>query len=106
MKRFCHNAEMFRMLLEMFLGNTPLKIKERREALAVGNRKQILLLVHKIKGTATTMGAGFLVNSLEVIEAASRDNDLEDMEGLVSSMESRYAELNNATDKLLVGLKG
>ncbi|MEN8143056.1 MAG: response regulator, partial [Thermodesulfobacteriota bacterium] len=104
MRRFSNNQETFRLLLEMFLGNAPLTIKELREAVSAGDRERIHFLAHKVKGIATTMGAGLLVNSLEALESAAREDGTADLEGLLTDLERSYNNLKNEIEKILVGL--
>ncbi len=104
MRRFSNNQETFRLLLEMFLENAPLTIKELREAVSAGDRKQVLFLAHKVKGTAATMGAGLLVNSLVAFESAARQDGPADLEGLLTDLEGSYNNLKIEIEKILVGL--
>ena len=63
----------FMLLVDIFRRDTAEKLANLREALAKGDRAQLVFNTHAMKGTVGPTGADALLEKLVSLEAASRD---------------------------------
>jgi CheY-like chemotaxis protein/HPt (histidine-containing phosphotransfer) domain-containing protein len=91
--RLTGDEEMVGMIIEEFLSYMPDELRELRELVKEGKAELAGRQAHKIKGAAATVGGEILREAAEAMEQAGRDGDLEQLQGLISSLEMQFSRL-------------
>jgi PAS domain S-box-containing protein len=99
--RLNNDRDMYRTVLEMFLGNTPQTIVELQEAVKHENCEKLQLLSHDLKGTAANLGAEWLRESAKKLEKAAKQNELTGAEALLAEIEKSFGSLNKEISETL-----
>ena len=93
------------LILEIFLKDTPVDLKEMKQALETGQIETVYKQAHKIKGSAGVIQAEGLVSLLERIERVSRTNTIDvELYSLVKDVQELYLRIEEGFKKHIKSL--
>lgn len=87
---------LFAELVQLFLEDTPVRIKDLDSAVDQSDAHAIELAAHALKSSAANLGAMQLSRLFKQIEAAGRDQDLERAATLVAESNQAYEKVREA----------
>ncbi len=83
-------------LIDIFLQDTPLRLKELADALAAGDAAVATRAAHSIKGSAGNFGAGVLSRVALECEVAAKAGQLAAVAAKTPSLEQAFADVRAA----------
>lgn len=95
------NDEFLREIVNIYLEDTPLRVKELDESLAAKDIGKFTRAAHSIKGSSSNLGAVVVRNVAEKIEHESRTKGLDGADALVTQLKQEYARAETELKKLL-----
>lgn len=90
------DPELFSELVQLFLEDTPARIRQLGDALHKSDAHGIEQAAHALKSSAANLGATQLAQVFLEIEAAGRENDLVRAQGLVEQSSKAYERVRQA----------
>ncbi len=87
---------LFAELVELFLDDTPIRIKDLDNAFAKADAEGIERAAHALKSSAANLGALGLSELFRELEGAGRENDLERAAGLLPNAHSEFQRVEDA----------
>lgn len=97
------NDEFLREIVNIYLEDTPLRIKELDESLVAKDIGKFTRAAHSIKGSSSNLGAAIVRNVAEKIEHDSRAKGLEGADALIAQLKQEYARAEAELKKLVQG---
>ena len=97
------NDEFLREIVNIYLEDTPLRIKELEESFAAKDAGKFTRAAHSIKGSSSNLGAVVVRNVAEKIEHDSRSKGVEGTADLVLQLKQEYARAEVELKKLIGG---
>ena len=94
-------AEEFESLLQEFLEETPGKLAELRQAVAVVDAQAVSRIAHVIKGTSGNLGISALSACCEALEADARNGYLDEAGQQLAQTEAEFARAREALTEYL-----
>jgi HPt (histidine-containing phosphotransfer) domain-containing protein len=88
-------------LIRMYLEDGPHKLREIDQGLADGDWDRVERAAHSLKGSAGNLGAFLVQQDCEVLQAASRQHQLEQMTAGVQSLHGHFGDAEAALQALL-----
>ncbi|HEU5077748.1 MAG TPA: response regulator [Opitutaceae bacterium] len=88
-----------RDLIDLFLAETPRRIKEMHTALSSADIRALAQVAHTVKGAAANFGARAMQTRCVQIEALARAGKLVEVEAVLSGLEQEHARLVQALEK-------
>lgn len=95
------NDEFLREIAGIFLEDTPQRIAELDQSLAVGDVPKFTRAAHSIKGSSANLGAMALRQSAEKLEHLSRTTGLGGAAPLVTELKNEFARAQIELGKLI-----
>jgi two-component system, sensor histidine kinase and response regulator len=92
---------MARSLMKVFLGDIPVQLEKLGDAVRGRNLAAVDGLSHRMKGAAANMSAVAFMHRIEALERASRSGNSEDLDRLVTDVQSSFAELKTVMEAFL-----
>jgi HPt (histidine-containing phosphotransfer) domain-containing protein len=86
-------------LIDLFLEETPLRVREIYAGIRSGDREAVETSAHSLKGNASTLGALRLAGACGKVEEEAGNGGLERAEGLVQEIEAEFEEVRNALER-------
>ncbi len=99
LRRLRNNEKIIEKLVKMSRDELPLIIGDLKVAIAGGDTKQIVMLAHKLKGSAGNMSCMRLASLAKEIESAGRQNDLANIQSLWLSLDEELKVVFNLFTK-------
>ena len=96
LERLMQDEGLARTVMESFLSDQPLQLKQMREFVAAGDIQRIQQQAHKIKGAAATVGGEAMRAVALAMEQAARTGDLEGAKGGLPALEAEFERLQKA----------
>lgn len=97
------NDEFLREIVNIYLEDTPLRIKELDESFVAKDIGKFTRAAHSIKGSSSNLGATIVRNVAEKIEHDSRAAGLEGAHALIAQLKQEYARAEAELKKLIQG---
>lgn len=97
------NDEFLREIVNIYLEDTPLRIKELEESRAAKDVGKFTRAAHSIKGSSSNLGAIVVRSIAEKIEHDSRNKGIESSDGLLAELKQEYARAEAELKKLIGG---
>ncbi len=97
------NDEFLREIVNIYLEDTPLRIKELEDSLAAKDAGKFTRAAHSVKGSSSNLGAVAVRNVAEKIEHDSRSKGFEGAESLIAQLKHDYARAEAELKKLIGG---
>jgi HPt (histidine-containing phosphotransfer) domain-containing protein len=95
------NDEFLREIAQIFLEDTPQRIKELDDGLAAGDAPKFTRAAHSIKGSSSNLGAVALRAAAEKLEHQSRSQGLGDVVALLDAVKHEFSRAQAELEKLL-----
>jgi histidine phosphotransfer protein HptB len=95
------NDEFLREIVAIFLDDTPLRLAELEESLAVGDAAKFTRAAHSIKGSSSNLGANGLRVAAEKLEHQSRTHGLGDVAAFLAAVKQEFARAQVELNKLI-----
>jgi HPt (histidine-containing phosphotransfer) domain-containing protein len=95
------NDEFLREIAQIFLEDTPLRIKELDESLAAGDVPKFTRAAHSIKGSSSNLGAVALRAAAEKLEHHSRSSGLGDVGAMLDGVKHEFSRAQAELEKLI-----
>jgi len=95
------NDEFLREIVVIFLADTPQRITDLEQSLAVCDIARFARAAHSIKGSSANLGAMALRAVAEKLELHSRKSGLDDIAPLLGDLKSHFAQVQLELKKLL-----
>lgn len=99
-ERLGGNEEFLSELLSLFAQDTPLQLKELKQAIDDNDATRVTLHAHTIKGSSANIGAKALSNAALDIEMAGKNRDLNNARLLIGKLEYELDRLKTALQNL------
>jgi PAS domain S-box-containing protein len=93
LQRLMGDEELAHTILEMFLTETPIQIRELKTGLKIGDKSGIELRSHTIKGSSANIGGEALRAAALAVEKCIKVDDLEGARRGLPEIESQYERL-------------
>ncbi len=93
--------DLFLQMLDMFQQQTPGLIHQVDEEIALHACDRIRLLAHKLKGSASAIGANAIVEQARLLEQAATENEMEKAYVIVEQLESDLKQLQVAINQYI-----
>ena len=93
------DPDFIRDLVDLFLVETPRRIREMRAARKANDLRAIAQAAHTVKGAAANFGARAVQTRCQQIEALARAGKLAEMDAVLSGLEAEQARLAEALEK-------
>jgi CheY-like chemotaxis protein/HPt (histidine-containing phosphotransfer) domain-containing protein len=97
---FGDDEEMFREVLDSFIGPSAVIIDELKQAYATQSCDEVQAAAHKLKSSARSIGANELADICTALETAGKENDLETIGQLMPRLEPAFEEVKNYISSL------
>jgi HPt (histidine-containing phosphotransfer) domain-containing protein len=94
--RFGGDQELFRDIICFFLEDSPSLSSELEQAVAAQNASDVRSAAHALKGLAAGCGGMRAAQAAQRVENAGAEGDLENVNALMSDLESELAQLRQA----------
>ncbi|MBF0558005.1 MAG: Hpt domain-containing protein [Nitrospirae bacterium] len=91
------DKKLLKGIAAIFIKNVPVQIERLKEALDGNDVRQVEILSHSLKGSASMVGAQSLRDAAHAMESAAMDGDLEKARGFSSAID---LELKNVLASL------
>lgn len=95
------NDQFLREIAGIFLEDTPLRIAELEQSLAVGDVAKFTRAAHSIKGSSSNLGAMILRAAAEKLEHHSKVAGLKDVAPLMQVVKTEFARTQAELGRLL-----
>lgn len=95
------NDEFLREIVNIYLEDTPLRIKELEDSLTAKDAGKFTRAAHSIKGSSSNLGATVVRAVAEKIEHDSRSQGVEGGERLIVELKQEYARAEAELKKLI-----
>ena len=95
------NDEFLREIAGIFLEDTPLRIAELEQSLAVGDTLKFTRAAHSIKGSSSNLGAAALRAAAEALEHHARKDGIAGVQPLVDSIKSEFIRAQTELTELI-----
>jgi histidine phosphotransfer protein HptB len=95
------NDAFLREIAGIFLEDTPLRIAELEQSLAVGDVPTFTRAAHSIKGSSSNLGALTLRAAAEHLEHQSKSAGLNDVAPLVNAVKTEFARTKAELGRLI-----
>jgi len=99
------DPELLLDLIQMFLDDSPTKIKSITEGSATGDFDKMERASHSLKGSSGNLGARLLQEACEQMQLASRSHKLEEARKITTQLVANYAQAETALRNLLRSYK-
>ncbi len=91
-------------VLNMFLGDCPLRVAAIRAAVEQGNGPRIRTAAHMLKGSASYLSAMFVVDAAARLELIGREERLTEAAGALDQLEGAVAQVMPALQRATLTL--
>jgi len=88
-------------LIQMYLEDAPHKLNEINAGLADQDWERVERAAHSLKGSAGNLGAIFVQEDCEILQVASRKQELASMTQGVQQLQDHFKDAQAALEKLL-----
>ena len=95
------NDEFLREIIVIYLEDTPLRLAELDQSLAVGDGPKFTRAAHSIKGSSANLGAMTVRTVAERLEHQSAKQGLGDVAGLIAEVKAEFSRAHAEFSKLL-----
>lgn len=87
-------------IILIFIDDTPVRLREMRDAFAAGDQPTFSRAAHSIKGSASNLGALRLRALAEQLERASKEASLDGLDAQLPRIEAEFAVAKAELEKL------
>lgn len=101
--RMGNNPKIYKKMVDMYIEDTPSKLRNLAEALEKEQLEAARHLGHALKGTSATIGAEKMQNICQQIELASADDNVELVKSMVAELKSVYPNVLKSLEKQDLG---
>ncbi len=88
-------------IIELYLGDSPMRLATLRQALAAGDARTMTTAAHALKGSSANLGAGDLAELCHRLERLAAEAVPADAEARLSTLEAEYSRVELAMRELL-----
>ncbi len=96
MTQVMDDQELYQEIIDIFLQDTPLQIKELKKCLELDDADGVQMRAHSIKGASANVGGEALQNKAYKFEKAAKNGDLEFIRNGLGEFESHFSHLKKA----------
>jgi HPt (histidine-containing phosphotransfer) domain-containing protein len=90
-----------REIAGIYLEDTPVRLQELDQSLAVGDTGKFTRAAHSIKGSSANLGANGVRALAEKLEHQSRDHGLSNVTGLIAELKTAYTEASAELSRII-----
>jgi len=90
------DPSIFNELVELFIADTPVRIKALEQALASGSARNLEAAAHALKSSSGNLGAYVLSTLCKELEVCGRNKNLESAASLVARSREEYRRVEEA----------
>lgn len=95
------NDEFLREIAGIFLEDTPQRLAELDQSLAIGDVAKFTRAAHSIKGSSANLGAAALRTAAEKLEHTSRLHGLTDVGSLLAAVKTEFARAQTELNAII-----
>jgi len=100
------SAELPRKLVDMFLGEITQRVEELKALRAAGDLAALGAAAHRMKGSAGTLGAARLHQTVLLLEKAGKSADVDQADQILAALQPTAAETAQALSEWLSSQRG
>jgi len=93
LEQFEGDLDLLQEVIELFLRDCPIRLREMRDAIASGDHPTLLRAAHSVKGSAAIFSATSAVNVALRLETMVREGDLCGVEEAYAAVETELGRL-------------
>jgi HPt (histidine-containing phosphotransfer) domain-containing protein len=93
--------EFLKQLVEVFLDDTALRMKELNAALAARDGRNIGRTAHQLKGSSANVGATMLFDLAKTLEKMGQGNELSGASEIIAGLETEYARVRQELERII-----
>lgn len=94
-------GEMTRMVINIYMKDSPALLTELRGALRAGDRETMHRAVHTLKSSSANLGAGFLAESCKKLENRIKEGSLVDCETMIEDITAQHRQVLQALQEII-----
>ena len=94
--RFDGDQQLFQDIIGFFLEDSPPLWNELKQSVAAENESEVRSAAHALKGLAAGCGGMRAAQAAQRVETAGADGDLENIDALMTDLESELEQLQHA----------
>src|SRR5215470_1445073 len=93
--------EFLKQLVEVFLDDTALRVRELNEALAARDGRFLGRTAHQLKGSSANVGATMLFDLAKTLEKMGQGNELSGAGDVLAGLEAEYARVRSELERII-----